>query len=1174
MPSKSRASVQVLVRCRPFNAREEAEGEKGCTQVMQVQGNTVRMFNPKKDMEAVREEFVFDHCFDSTRNGRNDQQIDVYQKLGPQILDNCTSGYNACLFAYGQTGSGKTHTMLGNIDDPEARGVIPRLMDELFERIEAKKQEAGVATFKLEATYMEIYCEKVKDLLVKSSDDLKVRSTPDKGVFVEGLTSRKVESSAEIYKLLSVGAKNRAVAATAMNKDSSRSHAIFTLVYQETSFASSGDHKVQTRSKTSHMYLVDLAGSERVEKTGVSGSGLEEAKKINQSLTTLGRIIDMLANRKPGTKCPLPVRESTLTWLLGDSLGGNSKTIMLAAISPSASSYDETINTLRYAARTKCIVNEASVNETVDMKLMDELRGQIDELQGMLKSQNDLRGQLQTNEEKMQALEQMLEQERLAKEKSDAELRERAEKEKQDLMEKLQLEKEQVEEYLSKERQELQGKIAEQDETIAQYGREKQLLKEQFERALRDLTNQTMREKQELQEKCNSVSQHATKLETMAADQEKAHASEKSTLEAQIEDLNKKLTGVQQDLSFQQQRWQQEKELFDQKVAFSTQRAGDIESDLQKKIAQLAKAREELEAHHEAELAKTDNARKAKIAELKEDHEQAVKAMQQLNDERFQALKAEMQQQHDASKQRASEQQEAAAKERENTEATYKGKIAELKAEIQQQQDTNNQRTLEQQEAAAKERDTLKAQIAKLKQEYEQELEAKQKQGHEKSQQLEADMQQRHAAEKERLLEQHEAALGAVKQQHAEECGRLKQAHQASTDELQSVKSALEATEADCSKAKQLHAQAHKQLCADRQSHDEETEKLKGKYAQDVELAKKHYEEEVQRVLQQQAEAVKDAQKKGESAVIDAKKKFAEELEKQKKDQKKAHDETLAALQGKIDTRWEHQRQEHNRDLESQRRQHALQVESLEAALADAQGQLASVQEEADRTNDMSKAYIRDYQLKYQNLERKHTDEMGNLAQIITTLQRLLHKQLDESKRTENELKAHQRRLETTRTSAAKDAQDLLQLMPQEIQFALQLKSPRVDSTPKKPDSPFFLRRNTSLLDSGSPLKSPNMTPKSPMMTPPQKDGIVSPTGLLRHGAEDIGSPDILRTYNKLNPSGTPTSQQRTLKSPSSYHEEEEDSLDNTMGSFNAGDSSLDTHPDEVTRTEFSLNLF
>ena len=104
MPSKSRASVQVLVRCRPFNAREEAEGEKGCTQVMQVQGNTVRMFNPKKDMEAVREEFVFDHCFDSTRNGRNDQQIDVYQKLGPQILDNCTSGYNACLFAYGQTG--------------------------------------------------------------------------------------------------------------------------------------------------------------------------------------------------------------------------------------------------------------------------------------------------------------------------------------------------------------------------------------------------------------------------------------------------------------------------------------------------------------------------------------------------------------------------------------------------------------------------------------------------------------------------------------------------------------------------------------------------------------------------------------------------------------------------------------------------------------------------------------------------------------------------------------------------------------------------------------------------------------------------------------------------------------------------------------------------------------
>eukprot|EP00668_Euglena_longa_P017286 GGOE01021668.1.p1 GENE.GGOE01021668.1~~GGOE01021668.1.p1 ORF type:complete len:908 (+),score=287.98 GGOE01021668.1:49-2724(+) len=405
MPPKSRSSVRVYVRVRPFNAKEEAEAQAEGPALLQVVGNAVRVYSRKKDGDPVVSDFTFDHCFDSSKGGAGAQQLDIYAVAGKEVLANARDGYNACLLAYGQTGSGKTHTMMGDIDGPE-RGVIPRLCADLFDRLaEARGGSCAVHTTKVQASYLEIYCEKAYDLLTRDQADLQVRQHPEKGPFVDGLSAHPVTSLDQVVALMHKGAKNRATCATLMNATSSRSHAIFMLSYTQTFYlGASGDQKVQARSKSSRIYLVDLAGSERTKLSGVTGQNMEEAKKINLSLSTLGRVIDLLADRQAGKPCVLPVRESLLTWLLADSLGGNSKTVMLAAISPAASSAEETLSTLRYAARTKCIVNEATVNETVDLKMLDELRGQIDNLQELLRVQQLSReGEITSLENQLQS---------------------------------------------------------------------------------------------------------------------------------------------------------------------------------------------------------------------------------------------------------------------------------------------------------------------------------------------------------------------------------------------------------------------------------------------------------------------------------------------------------------------------------------------------------------------------------------------------------------------------------------------------------------------------------------------------------------------------------------------------------------------------------------------------
>uniref|UniRef100_A0A8C5SS00 Kinesin-like protein n=1 Tax=Laticauda laticaudata TaxID=8630 RepID=A0A8C5SS00_LATLA len=327
--------------------------------------------------------FAYDHCFwsmDETNKEKYAGQDIVFKCLGENILQNAFEGYNACIFAYGQTGSGKSYTMMGTADEP---GLIPRLCSSLFER--AQQEESEEQSFKVEVSYMEIYNEKVRDLLDPkgSRQSLKVREHSVYGPYVDGLSKLAVASYKDIESLMSEGNKSRTVAATNMNEESSRSHAVFKIILTHILY----DVKSGTSGeKVGKLSLVDLAGSERATKTGAAGDRLKEGSNINKSLTTLGLVISALADQAAGKNKNkfVPYRDSVLTWLLKDSLGGNSKTAMVATVSPAADNYDEILSTLRYADRAKNIVNHAVVNEDPNARIIRELREEVEKLREQL----------------------------------------------------------------------------------------------------------------------------------------------------------------------------------------------------------------------------------------------------------------------------------------------------------------------------------------------------------------------------------------------------------------------------------------------------------------------------------------------------------------------------------------------------------------------------------------------------------------------------------------------------------------------------------------------------------------------------------------------------------------------------------------------------------------------
>eukprot|EP00759_Apiculatamorpha_spiralis_P048889 PhF_6_TR44143/c1_g1_i2/m.67502/K17914/KIF13; kinesin family member 13 len=382
-------SVVVGVRVRPFN---EAELSQKAECIVSMKSNEVILTTPFAT-KSENHVFHYDHAYWSipsmTSNDKAfaSQEV-VYKDLGSLLLKHTFDGYNATLFAYGQTSSGKTYSMMGTAENP---GLIPRVCRGIFERAAAGTDGFEV---RVEVSFLEIYCEKVRCLLnptvetYATMSGLKVREHPITGPYVEGLASIVVHNHEDILRLMDDGNKIRTTAATGMNSVSSRSHALFSMVVTQEKKSRSEEGVEVTTKKVSKLNLVDLAGSERVAKTHATGTRLTEGANINKSLCTLGIVISNLSDGVVKGH-HIPYRDSVLTWLLKEALGGNSKTVMLATVSPAALHFEETLSTLRYAERAKKIMNKAVVNEDSTNRMVTQLQNEIDKLRSMLGNQQN-----------------------------------------------------------------------------------------------------------------------------------------------------------------------------------------------------------------------------------------------------------------------------------------------------------------------------------------------------------------------------------------------------------------------------------------------------------------------------------------------------------------------------------------------------------------------------------------------------------------------------------------------------------------------------------------------------------------------------------------------------------------------------------------------------------------
>ena len=376
-------SVKVAVRVRPFNTREKENNSHCCIEMV---GNQTTI---KDELDQPRT-FTFDHSFWShdcyieqengylspDSSGKYADQSLVFDYLGRQILDNAWEGYHCCLFAYGQTGSGKSYSMVGYGTN---KGIVPISCEEIFKRISNNKDPS--IHYEVEVSMLEIYNEKVQDLLVPISNrppsGLKIRESKALGVFVSDLTKYPVSSYEEISNKMDEGYQNRTIGSTLMNNTSSRAHTIVTIEFKQ--IQSVGKTKSEKLSKIN---LVDLAGSERANSTGATGARLKEGCNINKSLLVLGNVINTLADKALGKKKDVlpPYRDSALTRILQNALGGNSKTVMICALSPASINYEETLSTLRYADRAKKIQNKAVVNESEHDKVVRLLKEENNDL--------------------------------------------------------------------------------------------------------------------------------------------------------------------------------------------------------------------------------------------------------------------------------------------------------------------------------------------------------------------------------------------------------------------------------------------------------------------------------------------------------------------------------------------------------------------------------------------------------------------------------------------------------------------------------------------------------------------------------------------------------------------------------------------------------------------------
>ncbi|XP_072292296.1 kinesin-like protein KIF3B [Eucyclogobius newberryi] len=373
--SKSRGAetVKVVVRCRPMNEKESAAKYERVVSVDVKLGQIV-VRNPRDvSNHDVPKVFTFDSVYDW-----NSKQIDLYDETFRPLVDSVLFGFNGTIFAYGQTGTGKTYTMEGVRNDAERRGVIPNSFEHIFTHISRSQNQQ----YLVRASYLEIYQEEIRDLLSKDQlRRLELRERPDTGVYVKDLSSFVTKSVREIEHVMNVGNQNRSVGSTNMNEHSSRSHAIFVITVECSELGVDGENHI----RVGKLNLVDLAGSERQTKTGAQGERLKEATKINLSLSALGNVISALVD---GRSSHIPYRDSKLTRLLQDSLGGNARTVMVANLGPASYNVEETLTTLRYANRAKNIKNKPRINEDPKDALLREFQEEIARLKAQLQSRS------------------------------------------------------------------------------------------------------------------------------------------------------------------------------------------------------------------------------------------------------------------------------------------------------------------------------------------------------------------------------------------------------------------------------------------------------------------------------------------------------------------------------------------------------------------------------------------------------------------------------------------------------------------------------------------------------------------------------------------------------------------------------------------------------------------
>ncbi|XP_049864367.1 osmotic avoidance abnormal protein 3-like isoform X2 [Schistocerca gregaria] len=387
--------VKVIVRCRPLSRKEN---EEGCKPIISMDSSyhSCSIRNPS-DITPPKT-FTFDGTYNFSSTTEQ-----IYNEAAFPLVQDVLNGYNSTIFAYGQTGCGKSFTMQGSYDNFSERGVTPRAIEHIFEEIALAENTKYLVL----VSHLEIYNDEIRDLLGSGRrNKLELKEHSEHGVFVQGISLHSVQGVHDCEKLMQKGINNRITAETQMNYDSSRSHSVFTIhveiVPVNTSEVDGMQMKFQNIRK-GKLNLVDLAGSERQGKAGTTGDRLKEATKINLSLSALGNVISSLVD---GKSKYIPYRDSKLTRLLQDSLGGNTKTLMIACLSPADSNYEESLSTLRYANRAKNIKNKPHINEDAKDALLREYEQEIQRLKNLVETSCTTRAwlsdeQIQEEKEKL-----------------------------------------------------------------------------------------------------------------------------------------------------------------------------------------------------------------------------------------------------------------------------------------------------------------------------------------------------------------------------------------------------------------------------------------------------------------------------------------------------------------------------------------------------------------------------------------------------------------------------------------------------------------------------------------------------------------------------------------------------------------------------------------------------